>query len=210
MCEDDGLIYDYELDWKPVISIKPSESKIYYENDKLKGLYRIIDMKNSMIKFSDINRTEKIVDVNKVLVGESDSDELKKLYLPIINMVLDQMKPVTVPYKPERYTAFIESFPGVDHERDDILGILYFWDKPKERQVCDNAQEETLQDEMTPCKRFFHILPVVVDGIKFEEIDYLTYSQLKEEWMERSAKDVDNGSAKNKADKHKSDNDNDH
>lgn len=184
---EEGKIYDYESDWRPCNSGK--ERKIYFQNANRDSFYRIVDMDRCTIAFSDLGRIESIVDINKVLAGESDSEALKKLYLPIINSVADAIRPIAIPYKIERLKCFIESFKGgLFEDYDDVLGILYFKDLDT--------------DEMIEVKRFFCINPLAPEAKRYEIISFNEYSKLKEKWLRRCEENVDNGSDKEDTGKH--------
>ena len=72
---EDGKIFDYELDWIPVSS--GSDKRILFMNKDRGSLFRIIDMENETYSFSDVERIERIRDINKVLIKEDD-EELNK------------------------------------------------------------------------------------------------------------------------------------
>lgn len=188
MNEDLKPILDIEADWVP--RKKSGESTFIYENTKQPGLFRIIDMSASSIIFSDINRVEKITDINKVLCKEDKPEENAKNYKSLINRILDEVHPITMPYVPEHMNAYIEAFPGFNETEDDTVGILYFWNKPDKKTLDDAGGE--LEAEMIPAKRFFRIYPKGV-GVRFEEIDFMTYNDRKGKWMNREEEKL-NGS----------------
>lgn len=180
MNEDLKPILDIEADWVP--RQRSGEKRFIYENVRHPGLFRIIDMSASSIIFSDINRVEKITDINKVLAKEDDKEKNARRYKSLINRVLDEVHPISMPYVPEHMNAYIEAFPGFNETEDDTVGILYFWNKPDEK-VLDDAGGE-LEAEMIPAKRFFRVHPVGA-GVRFEEIDFMTYNDRKGKWMNR-------------------------
>jgi hypothetical protein len=172
MSEDDNLIYDFEADWKPCNSGK--DKKIFFENQKLTSLFRIIDMDKQTVTFSDVERIIKITDINKVLVKEDSPKNNFMLYGPIANRVLDEIRPISMPYKKETYKCFIEAFPGY-MDTDDILGILYF-------------KEEFGEENMVEVKKFYRMHVMGELGPKFEEINFKIYNDLKTKWMEKEEK----------------------
>lgn len=180
MNEDLKPIYDLEGDWRPCTSGK--DRKIIYKNDKLPSLYRIIDMHEKTISFTDIDRVVKIVDINKVIVKEDDPERNKKNFMPIVNKALDTIRPITMPYVPEKLHAYIESFPGFEESFDDTIGILYFWNKPTKKELDDAGGE--LEAEMIPCKKFFRIHPVG-SSVRYEEISFAVYNEVKTKWMRK-------------------------
>lgn len=177
MTEDDKLIYDIEGDWQP--RTEGTREILIFQNKQRESFYRVIDMKKQEIKFTDPGRITKVVDINKVLCGESDSDDLKKKYLEIINMMADATIPITMPYCPTEYTCYIEAFPGFSKDRDDTLGILYF----------------KHGDEMIPCKKFIFINP---EGarIRYTALNFDQYNKLKSDWMRRCEDEVDSDTDK--------------
>ena len=152
--EDLKPIYDIEADWRPLTSGK--EKRIIFENSNYPSLCRIIDMEKELIGFTDVERIDKVVDINKVLVKEDNPEENWKKYGPIINRMLDNVRPITMPYVPEKLHAYIECFPGFNEDTDDTLGILYFWNKPTKEVLDENGG--VLESEMIPCKKYFRIL----------------------------------------------------
>ncbi len=169
MTEDDRPIYDIETDWEPCNSGK--DKRIFFVNKKLPSLFRIVDMANETIIFSDIGRIIKITDINKVLIKEDDPETNKLRYASIANKVLDEIVPISMPYKPEHYKCFIESFPGYS-DTDDILGILYF-------------KEEFGVQNMIKAYRFYRLHIVGELGPVYEEINDKIYNDLKEKWLRR-------------------------
>lgn len=178
---EEEKIYDFESDWEPKCSGK--SSKLIFVNKKRSTFYRIIDMEKQTIRFSDPGRIIKIVDINKVLIKQSNSDELKERFLPLINSLLDEIMPIKMPYEPQRIHAYIENFPGFDENYDDTLGVLYFWNVPTSKEITDKGE---LNAEMIPCKKFFRIMPL---GWKapYMEIDLQTYNDAKQRFFERQA-----------------------
>ena len=167
MTEDDRPIYDIELDWEPCNSGR--DKRIFFRNKKLTSLFRIIDMTNETITFSDIDRIIKITDINKVLVGEDNPDRNRHRYSSITNKVLDELVLITMPYKQEHYKCFIETFPGYS-DTDDILGILYF-------------KEEFGDENMIKAYRFYRLHIMGELGPTYEEINDKIYNDLKEKWL---------------------------
>ena len=167
MNDETQRIYDFESDWKPCNH--GGDKRLYFVNEKRPSLFRIIDMEKQSIRFSDIDRIGKIVDINKVLVGESDSEKLKKLYWAQCNAVLDDIEPITMPYDVGQLTCYIEAFPGYE-KYDDILGVLYF-------------KENYGDENMIKAQRFFRIHPIGSLGHQFEEINDKIYNELKFKWM---------------------------
>lgn len=172
------MIFDFEADWKIINSNTPD--KLIYQNQVRKTFYRVIDIKEQTYRFSDTGRITKYIDINKVLTGESKSDELKKLYLPICNKCLDIVHPIDIPYRPEDLTCYIEAFSGKDVNYEDTLGILYFKDNSN--------------DQMIECKKFFYIHPISKSETRYEEIDFHTYNNLKTDYLRRCEENVDKSS----------------
>ena len=186
MTEDDKLVYDYESDWRPCNSGK--DKIIIFKHDKCPSLFRIVNFHDETITYSDIERVEKITDINKVLVHEDDKEENMRRYLPIVNTVLNEVKPIILPYKKEHLNAYIEAFPGFDRNFDDTVGVLYFWNKPDEKV---QTKKGVLDAEMIPAKRFFRIHPIG-SNYKYEEINYNTYNDVKSKWFIRMEKEKEN------------------
>lgn len=179
---EDGKIFDYELDWIPVSS--GLDKRILFMNKDRGSLFRIIDMENETYSFSDVERIDRIRDINKVLIKEDNEELNKRRFLPIANRILDEIIPIQMPYMPTTYTCYIENFPDIDPICPDILGICYFWDKTS--------------NEMTEVKRFFRINTFGnLENPKVEEINFNTYNDLKRKWFEMEAKkNVDNDTTK--------------
>ena len=172
--EDDGIIYDYELDWKPCNS--GNVKRIYFENAKRGSLFRVINFNDQTVTFSDVERVEKITDINKVLVKEDNPEENKNKFQSLVNRIVDEIKPITMPYRPDRLICYIEAFPGFDENYEDTVGILYFRD--------------LIEDEMISCKRFFRIHPIG-SNVRYEEINFNIYNDVKGKWMKRCEDNVD-------------------
>ena len=170
---EEGKIYDYENDWQPCNN--GNNDKVYVSvNRNYSSLFRIINFSDESYSFSDIERVKRIRDINKVLTKEDNEEENKKNYLSIVNSVLDNVYPITIPYKPQTITAFIEVFPGFTSEVD-TLGILYF-------------RDETLgleDAEMIEAKTYFRIHPKVNINHVYEELDQDTYNAVKEKWIKK-------------------------
>lgn len=186
MTEDDNLLYDIDGNWEQCNNGK----RIYFRHKEHHGLFRIVDLEKEEIIFSDIDRVSKITDINKVLTHESDPVKLRRDYQALIVKVLNEIKPIDMPYKRQSIHAFIESFPSSTErmERDDVIGILYFWDTPDEKK---SREKGILEAEMIPCRRFFMCPGNILDPY-FKEIDFREYNKLKEEWMEREINEQDN------------------
>ena len=183
MNEDLKPIYDFESDWIPQNSRK--DKRIIFENSKLNSLFRIVDVGHSIVAFTDVGRVCKIKDINKALSKTDNEEENKKNFLPIINRVIDEIKPISMPYVPEKLTCFIESFPGYDKNIDDVLGILYFRE--------DSVKEE--DRNMIQAKRFFKINPLSTP-FRYEEMTMDTYNKLKAKWFRRCEDGLDSRSDK--------------
>lgn len=173
------MIHDDESKW----SVIPSNSttKLLFSHDDLEGFYRVVDSEKQKIRFSDVKRIFEIHDINKILTGEENQEELFKAYLGIINDALDDVEPITFPYERTGYIAYIEAFPGFSENTDDCLGILYF--------------KGLAKDEMIPVKKFFRIMPII-SLCKYEEIDFKAYNDAKNKWYRRARKNVGNNSDK--------------
>ncbi|SFU32621.1 hypothetical protein [Butyrivibrio sp. INlla21] len=179
MNEDLKPIYDFEKDWECVNPPKrggKKQSVIIFNNKVHKSLYRIVDIANQTITFSDVARVQAIKDIDKILTKSDDEDENKKRFLSLANMILDGIKPISMPYVPEHLTCFIENFPGFDKNYPDTVGILYF-------------REEKEDGNMLQAKKFFKINPVGASSARFEEISLETYNQVKSDFCERCEKD---------------------
>lgn len=179
-------IFDFEQDWKQVPTNKPN--KMVFVNANRDTFFRVIDIKEETYHFTDLGRVTKVVDINKVLVGESNSEELKKKYLKLIIMLADEIRPIDIPYKVDDLSCYIEAFPGIDPNYDDTIGILYFRDN------------ETT--DMIECKRFFHVNPVCSRGYQFEEIRFDDYSKLKTKWLRRCEENVDQSAEQDTGEQH--------
>ena len=188
MTEDDNLLYDIEGNWQQLNGGR----KVFFRHKERFSLFRIVDLDKETITFSDICRVSKITDINKVLVKKSNPEELKDKWQSIIVRVLDDIKPISMPYKPESIHAFVEAFPSKhSNGEDDIIGILYFWDTPDEKK---SREEGILEAEMIPCRRFFKTLQrrTGAERVLFEEIDFKEYNKLKEDRMGREINEQDN------------------
>lgn len=173
MNEDLKPIYDFEADW--IRCDNKNNNVIIFENKNLESLFRVINMREQTITFSDVERVSRIKDIDKVLTKTDDEEKNKERFQSLINMVIDEIKPITMPYAPEKLTCFIENFPGFDGGFDDTLGILYF-------------REEKEDGNMIEAKRFFKINP---DGVfpKYEEISREMYDDVKVKWFKKCEKE---------------------
>lgn len=173
MNEDLKPIYDFEADWMPCNH--GNDKVLIYENKNLESLFRVINMKEQSVTFSDVERVSRIKDIDKVLTKTDDEEKNKERFQSLINMVIDEIKPISMPYAPEKLTCFIENFPGFDGGFDDTLGILYF-------------REEKEDGNMIEAKRFFKINP---DGVfpKYEEISREMYDDVKVKWFKKCEKE---------------------
>ena len=173
MNEDLKPIYDFEADWTRCDS--GNSSIIVFENKKLESLYRVINVNEQSITFSDVERVSRIKDIDKVLTKTDDEKKNKERFQPLVNMIIDELKPISMPYAPEKLTCFIENFPGFDGGFDDTLGILYF-------------REEKEDGNMIEAKRFFKVNP---DGVfpKYDEISREVYDDVKIKWYKKCEKE---------------------
>ena len=173
MNEDLKPIYDFEADWMPCNH--GNDKVLIYENKNLESLFRVINMKEQFVTFSDVERVSRIKDIDKVLTKTDDEEKNKERFQSLINMVIDEIKPISMPYAPEKLTCFIENFPGFDGGFDDTLGILYF-------------REEKENGNMIEAKRFFKINP---DGVfpKYDEITREMYDDVKIKWYKKCEKE---------------------
>ena len=132
-------------------------------------------MREQTITFSDVERVSRIKDIDKVLTKTDDEEKNKERFQPLVNMIIDELKPISMPYAPEKLTCFIENFPGFDGGFDDALGILYF-------------REEKEDGNMIEAKRFFKINP---DGVfpKYDEISREMYDDVKVKWFKKCEKE---------------------
>ena len=133
MNEDLKPIYDFEADWMPCNH--GNDKVLIYENKNLESLFRVINMKEQFVTFSDVERVSRIKDIDKVLTKTDDEEKNKERFQSLINMVIDEIKPISMPYAPEKLTCFIENFPGFDGGFDDTLGILYFREEKELRLI---------------------------------------------------------------------------
>lgn len=173
-----SVIYDdNEQKWS--LLNKDNGGKLYYQHVERDTLFRIIDPAECEVKFSDISRLIKIVDIDKALIGQSD-DAVNARYKAICNKLLDEIKPITMPYTPEVYKCYIEVFP-------EYLGVLYFRNE---------------KGDMVECRRFFKLSKPVKAGPMYEEINFHDYTLARVEWLERSEDALVNGSDKKGSDKH--------
>lgn len=173
MNEDLKPIYDFEADWMPCNH--GNDKVLIYENKRLDSLFRAINLKDQTVTFSDVERVSRIKDIDKVLTKTDDEEKNKERFQPIINMIIDEIKPIKMPYAPEKLTCFIENFPGFDGGFDDTLGILYF-------------REEKENGNMIEAKRFFKINP---EGVfpKYDEISREMYDDVKVKWFKKCEKE---------------------
>ena len=181
MNEDLKPVYDIDSDWLPCISGK-DRRVIKFFNTRYQSLYRIIDFNNETVRFSDLGRIEAIKDINKMLTNSNNEKENMDRFLPICNLALDSIRPITMPYVPEKLICYIENFPGFDQNYPDTVGVLYF------RKKTDDEEG----DEMISCKRFFRIHPVGA-AVTYEEINLKIYNDVKSKWIRR-CEDADTGS----------------
>lgn len=172
MNEDLKPIYDFEADW--IRCDNKNNNVIIFENKNLESLFRVINMREQTITFSDVERVSRIKDIDKVLTKTDDEEKNKERFQPLVNMIIDELKPISMPYAPEKLTCFIENFPGFDGGFDDTLGILYF-------------REEKENGNMIEAKRFFKINP---EGVfpKYDEISREMYDDVKVKWFKKCEK----------------------
>lgn len=167
---EDGKIFDYESDWHPCQN--GDDKLLYYVNDSLSTLFRIIDVKKRLYTFSDIGRVKRIRDINRILTKDDDEESNKNLYQSIVNRILDEIYPIEMPYIPQILTCFIEVFKDFS-SGCDVLGILYFRDET-------NGIEDS---EMIECKHFYRIHQAIMLGKPvYEEIEESVYVKLKEKF----------------------------
>ena len=173
MNEDLKPIYDFEADW--IRCDNKNNNVIIFENKNLESLFRVINMREQTITFSDVERVSRIKDIDKVLTKTDDEKKNKERFQPLVNMIIDELKPISMPYAPEKLTCFIENFPGFDGGFDDTLGILYF-------------REEKENGNMIEAKRFFKINP---EGVfpKYDEITREMYDDVKVKWFKKCEKE---------------------
>lgn len=91
MNEDLKPVYDFEADWECTNPPKrggKAQSVIIFENKIHKSLYRIIDVANQTITFSDVERVSRIKDIDKVLTKTDDEEKNKERFQPLINMII--------------------------------------------------------------------------------------------------------------------------
>lgn len=172
MNEDLKPIYDFEADW--IRCDNKNNNVIIFENKNLESLFRVINMREQTITFSDVERVVRIKDIDKVLTKTDNEEKNKERFQPLVNMIIDELKPISMPYAPEKLTCFIENFPGFDGRFDDTLGILYF-------------REEKENGNMIEAKRFFKINP---EGVfpKYDEISREMYDDVKVKWFKKCEK----------------------
>ena len=173
MNEDLKPVYDFEADW--IRCDNKNNNVIIFENKNLESLFRVINMREQTITFSDVERVSRIKDIDKVLTKTDDEKKNKERFQPLVNMIIDELKPISMPYAPEKLTCFIENFPGFDGGFDDTLGILYF-------------REEKENGNMIEAKRFFKINP---EGVfpKYDEITREMYDDVKVKWFKKCEKE---------------------
>lgn len=165
MNEDLKPCIDIESEWELIDSrgLDPDHPRFkFYQNKNYESLYRIIDFEKQEVTFTDAKRINVgigILDINHAL-----SLERKRKLLPILLKVLNEKKPITLPYVHEELKVYIEDL-------DEAVGFLYFM---------DNDEDKSL----VPVKRFFKVnqLP---SSTEFEEISYYNYNEIREK------KDVD-------------------
>lgn len=122
MNEDDNLVYDIESYWVMDASLTRARQQVFQHNE-FKTLYRLVDFNEEIISFNDIARIDQVIDINRKLLPR----EVKQL-MPKLLSIINAERPITMPYKPEKLTLFIELF-------DETLGVLYFKDDTAEKNV---------------------------------------------------------------------------
>ncbi len=165
MNEDLKPCIDIESEWELIDSrgLDPDQPRFkFYQNKNYESLYRIIDFEKQEVTFTDAKRINVgigILDINHAL-----SLERKRKLLPILLKVLNEKKPITLPYVHEELKVYIEDL-------DEAVGFLYFM---------DNDEDKSL----VPVKRFFKVHQAP-SSTEFEEISYYNYNEIREK------KDVD-------------------
>lgn len=150
--EDDGLLYDIETDWIPA---KVTGRRNYYICSRYRDFVRIVDFEKEEVSFSDMSRISKIVDMNNVLDNVETDQQVYKQFIPLLNSLLDNIAPITIPYKPTKFTAYVE------YIRDkNLLGVYWF-------------KENIDEPMMHKCKQFFKIMA----GRRLSPYEELSYEQ---------------------------------
>lgn len=164
MNEDLQPCIDIESEWELVDSrgLAPDQPIKFYQNKNYESLYRIIDFAKQEVTFTDAKRIN--VDIGILDINHALSLERKRKLLPILLKVLNEKKPITLPYIHEELKVYIEDL-------GEVIGFLYFM---------DNDEDKSL----VPVKRFFKVHPFP-SSTQFEEISYYNYNEIKEK------KDVD-------------------
>lgn len=154
MNEDLKPCYDLEGDWEFVPEgYIPGRQVFRHKGDR--NLFRIMDFRSHEVWFSDTMRVkpEDVIDIyRKVSLKE------KAEFMPIILKVIDDIKPIKMPYLHEEIKVYIES-----HKK--CIGLLYFKDTDEERSI-------------VPVKRFFEIKRDPVRS--FEEITWGEFHDIAE------------------------------
>ncbi len=173
MTEDDKLLYDIESSWGRISSGR--DMILTFVHKEYPSLFRIVDLDKETITFSDIDRIKRVRDINKILIKEDNEEENKKNYLPLIVQITNEAYPISMPYKKQILTCFMEAFPGFSKEVD-TLGILYLRD-----------ETEGIEDsDMIEVKRYFKINPIGKLGARYEELDEGFYNEVKQKWINDS------------------------
>lgn len=164
MNEDLNPCLDIESEWMLVDSrgLTSDQAIKFYQNKTYESLYRIIDFAKQEVTFTDAKRIN--VDIGILDINHALSLERKRKLLPILLKVLNEKKPITLPYVHEELKVYIEDL-------DEAVGFLYFM---------DNDEDKSL----VPVKRFFKVHQAP-SSIEFEEISYYNYNEIREK------KDVD-------------------
>ena len=115
-------IFDTNLAWE--LKSETPERNIYMHKD-LNSLFRMIDFKNERILFSDTGRIylEGIIDINKPL-----SNERKTALMPLLLSVINSLKPIEMPYIPEKLKVYIEDI-------GPAVSFLYYMDSDSEKSL---------------------------------------------------------------------------
>ena len=158
MNEDNKPLYDIPGLWETSLWI-PNGVQIdhHKEYDDLK---RYIDFKQQRVMFSDDNRVtpELILDINK---GTKIPDDRKKLLSELGLKLINLLKPIEMPYKPEQIKVYVEDL-------GPFVGFLYFMER-----------SDSEDKDLVPIKKYFEVVndPVVhIREVPFEE-----YQKFKEE-----------------------------
>lgn len=154
MNEDLKPCYDIEGDWDFVPEGYIPGRQVF-RHKRCSTLFRIMDFRNHEVWFSDTARVkpENVIDIyRKVSLKE------KAEFMPIIIKVIDDMKPIKMPYLPEEIKVYVES-------HKNCIGLLYFKDTDKDQSI-------------VPIKRFFEIKRDPVRS--FEEITWGEFHDIAE------------------------------